>query len=143
MYLTPSLFSITYFKSWTRQILMVQNILIKNRNPSANLTITLHLCAHFQLFNYKGLAWEPYAEEKSKIAAVPTACSFGGNVFSGWWIDCASKRKCCLHSSNFRFFRHVVKTHLSSGHESLGTIDTLEVCFYRKPSLILLTFIKI
>ena len=36
----------------------------------------------------------------------------------------------------------VVKTHLSSGHEPQGTIDTLEVCFYHKPSLILMTFIK-
>ena len=30
----------------------------------------------------------------------------------------------------------VVKTHLSSGHESQGTIDTWEVCFYHKPSLV-------
>ena len=36
----------------------------------------------------------------------------------------------------------VVKTHLSSGHEPQGTIDTLEVCFYHKPSLILMRFIK-
>ena len=37
----------------------------------------------------------------------------------------------------------VVKTHLSSGHESQGTIDTLEVCFYHKPSLILMRFMKL
>ena len=36
----------------------------------------------------------------------------------------------------------VVKTHLSSGHEPQGTIDTLEVCLYHKPSLILMKFIK-
>ena len=36
----------------------------------------------------------------------------------------------------------VVKTHLSSGHEPQGTIDTLEVCFYHKPSLLLMRFIK-
>ena len=36
----------------------------------------------------------------------------------------------------------VVKTHLSSGHEPQGTIDTLELCFYHKPSLILMRFIK-
>ena len=28
----------------------------------------------------------------------------------------------------------VVKTHLSSGHEPQGTIDTMEVCFYHKVS---------
>ena len=36
----------------------------------------------------------------------------------------------------------MVKTHLSSGHEPQGTIDKLEVCFYLKPSLILMTSIK-
>ena len=36
----------------------------------------------------------------------------------------------------------VGKTHLSSGHEPQGTIDTLEVCFYNKPSLIIMRFIK-
>ena len=57
------------------------------------------------------------------------------------------KRKCCLHAAILDFFvmsstPEVVKTHLSSGHESQGTIDTLEVCFYHKPSLILMRFIK-
>ena len=42
--------------------------------------------------------------KKSKIAAVPTTCSFGGTISGGWWIDSASKRKCCLHSCNFGFF---------------------------------------
>ena len=36
----------------------------------------------------------------------------------------------------------VVKTHLSSGHQPQGTIDKLEVCFYHKPSLIIMRFIK-
>ena len=36
----------------------------------------------------------------------------------------------------------VVETHLFSGHEPQGTIDKLEVCFYRKPSLGLMPFIK-
>ena len=36
----------------------------------------------------------------------------------------------------------VVKTHLSTGHESQGTIDELEVCFHLKPSLRLMKFIK-
>ena len=34
-----------------------------------------------------------------------------------------------------------LKTHLSSGQEPQGTIDKLEVCFYRKPSLGLMTLI--
>ena len=77
--------------------------------------------------------------KKSKIAAVPTTCSFGGTIFGGWWIDSAAKRKCCLHAAILDFFvmsstPEVVKTHLSSGHESQGTIDKLEVCFYHKPS---------
>ena len=98
--------------------------------------------------NYKALSRAPSTEKKkSKIAPVPTACSFGGTIFGGWWIDSASKGKCCLHSCNFGFFvmsstPEVVKTHLSSGHEPQGTIDTLEVCFYHKPSLILMRFIK-
>ena len=36
-----------------------------------------------------------------------------------------------------------LKTHLSSGHESQGTIDTLEVCFFHKPSLIHWKFVSI
>ena len=36
----------------------------------------------------------------------------------------------------------VVKTNLSGGHEPQGTIDTLEVYFYHKPSLILMRFIN-
>ena len=45
--------------------------------------------------------------KKSKIVAVPTASSFGGTIFGGWWIDSASKRKCFRHSCNFGFLsRH-------------------------------------
>ena len=36
----------------------------------------------------------------------------------------------------------VVKTYLSNDHEPQRTIDKLEVCFYLKPSLILMTSIK-
>ena len=85
--------------------------------------------------------------KESKIAAVPTACSFGGTIIGGWLIDCASKGKCCLSAAILDFFAmsstpQGVKTHLSIGHEPQGTIDKLEVCFYLKPSLIIMTFIK-
>ena len=88
-----------------------------------------------------------YQLKKSKIAAVPTACSFGGTIFGGWWIDSASKRKCCFTAAILDFFvmsstPEMVKTHLSRGHPPQGTIDTLEVSFYHKPSLILMRFIK-
>ena len=63
----------------------------------------------FQFKNYIGVKMCPKkCNKKSKIAAVPTACSFGGTIFCGWWIDSASKEKCCMHSCNFEFFRHVI-----------------------------------
>ena len=42
--------------------------------------------------------------KKSKITAVPTAFSLGGNIFGGSMTNSASTRKSCLQSCNFRFF---------------------------------------
>ena len=64
--------------------------------------------------NFRALALTVLAGEatrrkkKAKIAALPTARSFGGTIFGGWWIDSDSKKKICLHSCNFGFFRLVI-----------------------------------
>ena len=59
----------------------------------------------------------------------PPRANFFKKIF--WWLT----------PPNHLICRALVKTHLSSGQNPQGTINKLEVCFYRKPSLGLMTLI--
>ena len=73
--------------------------------------------------------------KKIQNCSCADACSFGGTIFGGWWIDSASKRKCCLHSCNFGFFsschRHCkVLKHFRKVFRRVKILSMLEVSFY-------------
>ena len=85
--------------------------------------------------------------KKSKIAAVPTHVPLEALYLVVVGLIVPPKENAVCTAAILDFFvmsstPEVVSTHLSRGHQPQGTIDTLEVCFYLKPSLILMRFIK-
>ena len=77
--------------------------------PGRSLTVTLHLYANCQRFNYKALSRAPTTEKRKEIqnCSCADACSFGGTIFGYWWIDSAPKENAVCTAAILDFFLHV------------------------------------